>query len=199
MSVEELGLGLAAIAAFAIPPARAIGVQIGTASALDGDSLARNLEQRPRPLLVAPGSLAFEDDLEIHEMRVLNGEMLVEIASCRTVVSSASLLRSRVVPDGTATLESTIVEQAVCDLLAEAAPLEPEKVHVVARLAKLGACVMAGSATGDANAPSAKEAAKSEVKAGRITKRFGCRLFFFSGRWIVLQMKQPMVFAFLSL
>lgn len=85
-----------------------------------------------------------------------------------TVVSSASLLRSKVVPDGTATFDRMIVEQDACDLLAEAAPVEPEKVQEVARLAKLGASVMAGaagSAAGEAMEPTAKAATKREPKS----------------------------------
>jgi len=65
-----------------------------------------------------------------------------------TVVSSASLDRSSVVPEGTATLFKTIVAQEACDLLAAAAPAEPEKVQLVARLATAsgwGAGVIAGA------------------------------------------------------
>lgn len=71
-----------------------------------------------------------------------------------TVVSSSRSLRSRVVPEGTATSERMIVEHDFCDLLALDAPLEPEKVQLVALLARLGAWVIAGaaSATGEATA-----------------------------------------------
>jgi hypothetical protein len=69
------------------------------------------------------------------------------------------------VPDGTATLDRIIVEQEDCDLLAEAAPEEPEKVQEVALFAKLGASVMAGSATGEAMTPTAKAATKREPKS----------------------------------
>ena len=41
-----------------------------------------------------------------------------------------SLVKSRVVPEGTATFERTMVAQEALDLLAEAAPLLPEKVQV---------------------------------------------------------------------
>lgn len=58
-----------------------------------------------------------------------------------------------------------IVEQEDCDLLAEAAPEEPEKVQEVALLAKLGASVMAGSATGEAMTPTAQAATKREPKS----------------------------------
>lgn len=46
-----------------------------------------------------------------------------------TAVPSSRLVKSRVVPDGTATSDKTIVEQDFLDSLAEAAPLEPENVH----------------------------------------------------------------------
>jgi hypothetical protein len=49
------------------------------------------------------------------------------------------------VPDGTAKAERMMVEQDVLDLLADDAPAEPEKVQVVARLAKSGAAVGAGA------------------------------------------------------
>jgi hypothetical protein len=48
-------------------------------------------------------------------------------------------------------LERTIVAQDFCEALAEAAPFEPEKVQL-ARFSRLGAAVMAGSATGVATA-----------------------------------------------
>lgn len=52
-----------------------------------------------------------------------------------------SPVKSSVVPDGTATAESTIVAQAVFDLLADDAPLDPEKVQLVARCSNFGAAV----------------------------------------------------------
>ena len=75
---------------------------------------------------------------------------------------SASLDRSKVVPEGTATLERTIVEHAVWDLEADAAPAEPEKVQLVARLttSALGAGVIWGSAAGAARAATPKEVIK---------------------------------------
>lgn len=74
-----------------------------------------------------------------------------------TWVPSFRLLRSNVTPEGTATLERTIVAQDFCEALAEAAPLEPEKVQL-ARFSRLGAAVMAGSATGVATAQAARAA-----------------------------------------
>lgn len=55
-------------------------------------------------------------------------------------------------PEGTASADKTMVAQEALDLLAEAAPDEPEKVQVVARLARSGAAVGAGAAAGRAEA-----------------------------------------------
>lgn len=55
-------------------------------------------------------------------------------------------MRSRVVPAGTATEERMMVEQEVLDLMAEAAPLEPEKVQVEERCSISDARVGAGAA-----------------------------------------------------
>lgn len=64
VSGEELGLDLALVT-FAVPPAGTVAVELGTAGTGDGDILALNLQQRALPLLVAPSSGAFEDDLKI--------------------------------------------------------------------------------------------------------------------------------------
>ena len=73
-----------------------------------------------------------------------------------TVVSSAKLDRSRVVPEGTATSERTMVAHDDCDLEASAAPFEPEKVQLDARFTTsgLGAGVMAGAGAATADAAS---------------------------------------------
>lgn len=63
MGIKELGLGLATVATFAIPPASTIRVQIGTTGALDVDLVSLDLEKRTSPLLIAPGGLALKDDL----------------------------------------------------------------------------------------------------------------------------------------
>lgn len=68
MSVEELGLGLAAVGTFAVPPARSIRVQVGAAGALDGDAFTGNLEEGAGPFLVSPGGLALEDDLWLRKL-----------------------------------------------------------------------------------------------------------------------------------
>ncbi len=89
-------------------------------------------------------------------------------------------------PDGTAMSDRMIVEQDACDLLAEAAPEEPEKVQEVARFAKLGASVMAGaagSATGEAIEPTAKAATKREPKCLDIARGGLSFLGQLSGEW----------------
>lgn len=63
VSSEELGLRLATVATLAIPPTGAVWVQNRAAGTLDGDTIALNLEQRARPLLVTPSSCTLENDL----------------------------------------------------------------------------------------------------------------------------------------
>lgn len=65
------------------------------------------------------------------------------------MVPVVNLVKSRVVPDGTTREESTMVAQEALDLLAEAAPPDPEKVQE-ALLARSGAAVGAGAAAGAA-------------------------------------------------
>lgn len=83
-----------------------------------------------------------------------------------TLVSSGRLERSRVVPDGTASADSTIVEHDFWLTLASEAPDAPEKVQLVALLtfSALGPGVMAGagSATGDATTEAARAARSRE-------------------------------------
>ena len=64
----------------------------------------------------------------------------VVVPSNTTCVPVVRPVKSSVVPDGTATLDRTIVAQEAFDLLAEAAPFEPEKVQV-ARFSRLGAAI----------------------------------------------------------
>lgn len=77
-----------------------------------------------------------------------------------TVVPSFRSLRSSVTPEGTATFDNTIVAHDFCDLLAEDAPFEPEKVQVVARSSNFGPCVTEG-AEGTTKACTQAEAAKA--------------------------------------
>lgn len=67
-------------------------------------------------------------------------------------------VKSSVTPDGTATDDRTIVEQDFLDLLAKDAPLEPEKVQVVALLSMSGAAVGSGAAMGLAKVATALNA-----------------------------------------
>lgn len=60
---EELGLRLAAVAALAVPPARAVGVEQGPARPLDGDVLSLDLQERAGPFLVPPCRGPLKDDL----------------------------------------------------------------------------------------------------------------------------------------
>lgn len=86
------------------------------------------------------------------------------------MVSSGRSDRSSVVPDGTATLDKTIVEHDFWDLLASEAPLLPEKVQLVALLTSdaSGAGVIKGAscswtgagATGDATTTTTEEASR---------------------------------------
>lgn len=51
----------------------------------------------------------------------------------RTAVSSSRSERFKVTPEGTATLDNTMVEHDFWETLAKDAPLEPENVQLVAR------------------------------------------------------------------
>jgi hypothetical protein len=73
-----------------------------------------------------------------------------------------SLVKSRVVPLGTATLERTMVAQEALDLETAAAPVDPEKVQE-ARFSRSGAAVGAGVAAGAA----AGAAATIEAEAAK--------------------------------
>ena len=62
VSVEELGLGLAAVRALGVPPARTITVESST-GAIDSERVTRDRNKRAIPLLVSEGSSALEDDM----------------------------------------------------------------------------------------------------------------------------------------
>ncbi len=83
-----------------------------------------------------------------------------------TVVLSGRAERSRVTPDGTATLDKTMVEHDFCDLLARDAPLAPKNVQLVARLTRpgSGAGVISGPATGEARTEAARVAKNTQVR-----------------------------------
>ena len=62
VGIEELGLGLAAVGALAVPPLGAIAVDDMSRCSLDGDLGARDGDQGTGPLLVAEGGGTLEDD-----------------------------------------------------------------------------------------------------------------------------------------
>lgn len=62
VSVEELGLSLSAVGALAVPPLGAVAVNDVSRGSLDGDLGTRDGDQGTRPLLVAEGGGALEDD-----------------------------------------------------------------------------------------------------------------------------------------
>lgn len=62
VSVEELGLGLAAVRALSVPPASTITVESST-GAIDSERVTRDGNKRALPLLVSKGSSALEDNM----------------------------------------------------------------------------------------------------------------------------------------
>jgi len=62
VSVEELGLGLAAVGTLGVPPASTITVE-GSTSAIDGERVTRDGNKRALPFLVSKGGSALEDDM----------------------------------------------------------------------------------------------------------------------------------------
>lgn len=70
MSVKELGLGLSAVAALAVPPASAVTVQNGAGGSFDGDVGARDGDEGARPFFVTEGGGAFKDDLYLYKLDV---------------------------------------------------------------------------------------------------------------------------------
>lgn len=69
-----------------------------------------------------------------------------------------SPVKSSVVPAGTATLDNTMVEHEVLDLLAKAAPFEPENVQEAARFSS------------EAGAGAASAADEKKASPARLTK-----------------------------
>jgi hypothetical protein len=74
------------------------------------------------------------------------------------------------VPEGTAMLDKTMVAHAVCDALAEAAPAEPEKVQLAARLTRAGSGAGVTAGAGAATAVVAREAANRPADKRYIMK-----------------------------
>jgi len=63
VGVEELGLGLAAVAALAVPPASTITVEDTAGSTSNGDRSTGDADEGAFPLLVAKGGGTLEDDV----------------------------------------------------------------------------------------------------------------------------------------
>lgn len=65
VSVEELGLLLAAVGTLGIPPALTLAVDGVAGSTRDGETVTAEGDERTLPLLVAKGGLALEDDVGV--------------------------------------------------------------------------------------------------------------------------------------
>jgi hypothetical protein len=63
MGIKELGLGLATVGTFAIPPSLSTTVDGVVGRSRNGNVGARDSDKRAVPLLVTEGSLAAEDNL----------------------------------------------------------------------------------------------------------------------------------------
>lgn len=63
MGVEHLGLGLAAVAALAVPPLGATAINDMARSARNRDVCTGDRDERARPLLVSERSSSLENDL----------------------------------------------------------------------------------------------------------------------------------------
>lgn len=106
VSIEELGLGLAAIGALAVPPARTATVDDVVRCSANGDVRSGDTDEGAVPLLVSEGSLAAEDNL----LPRLDGvPYYIQRTVILTLVPSSRSERSRVSPAGTSILSSIIV------------------------------------------------------------------------------------------
>lgn len=142
VGVEELGLGLATVRALAIPPLGAIAIDNVARGAGDGDVSSRDRDQGAFPLLVAEGSGALEDDLVQGRKCQHRVSRFVGSQMRHTLVPLFRLVKSSVVPAGTAMLLRVMVEQDALPLIAEAASV---KVQELARLTSAGAALIMGS------------------------------------------------------
>jgi hypothetical protein len=64
VSIEELGLGLAAVGSLSVPPAGTVSVENRTGGSLDSNVSSGDRDQRTGPFFVTEGSFSLEDDLE---------------------------------------------------------------------------------------------------------------------------------------
>lgn len=127
---EESKLVYAIVFYYTIPPTRAIRVQDGASSALDGDLVTTNRKQRSSPFLVAPSGSTLED---------YSG-----VISKHRQIESRTRRNSNVVQDSSGAFRLQFARR------------EPEKVQLVARLttAASGAGVIAGAGAATADAES---------------------------------------------
>ena len=65
MRAEELGLGLAAVAALGVPPAGPVAVDLCAGGLLNRDVVTGHGDQRSLPFFVAKSCLAFKDNLPL--------------------------------------------------------------------------------------------------------------------------------------
>lgn len=142
VGVEELGLGLSRVGALAIPPLGTVAVNDVARGTSDSDVGSRYRDEWAFPLLVAKGSGTLEDDLawrtkcQRKEPRASNDGIR------HTLVPDLRLVRSSVVPAGTAMLFRVMVEQEALPLMAAAASV---KVQAASRLTSAGAAWIMGS------------------------------------------------------
>jgi hypothetical protein len=62
VSIEELGLRLAAVGALGVPPARSVAIE-SSSGTIDSERVTRDGDKRAGPLLVSEGGSALEDDM----------------------------------------------------------------------------------------------------------------------------------------
>ena len=130
-----------------------------------GNVGSRHGKEGTRPFLETPGGFPFEDHLvRLSDTSVESTVKQFREVEVRTEVPEFNPVRSRVTPDGTAKADKTMVAQDFFDLLASEAPLEPEKVQVVALLERSGAAV--GSGAGRART---EASAESTMTSERVT------------------------------
>jgi hypothetical protein len=148
VSVEELGLGLAAVRALGVPPASTVAVESST-STIDSERVTRDGDKRASPLLVSKGGSTLEDDMGTLSKRRQTSQQvsLQSLLILHYLHTLASLVKSRVVPAGTTRLSRVRVgHEALADARAEA-PEAPERVQLVAATALGAADAVAASAT----------------------------------------------------
>jgi hypothetical protein len=77
VGVEELGLGLAAIASLSVPPASPTTVEDGSRSTSDGDISSRDGDERAGPFLVPEAGGALEYNLHLLAKAMYTGNQVL--------------------------------------------------------------------------------------------------------------------------